>query len=349
MSSLEESQEAPLPESPVMTQREAAEYPLPDSSGGTNPDEGSYTNPQDLPISMTPVVINDGNTKKKYFGNIDFITLAIFSLERPETVFIGGGAFGKTYRIKYTSNYYYVKSILIEKRKFFFPEDYISAINIVEREITINIDVTNKIPQHVSNIKAGYISVNDTGAQAYLIFEAPEGMVLSALIEILPPQINNYKYLRLYCMIKRAQNALNTLGYVHRDIKPDNIYVLTEGDIKNHGKILGCKLIDFGLTKKIGEVENLAGSPLYMPPDMIFNDAARKELKIPFSTRLYRGPVIKRRNDYSVDVIWKKIFRMGNAPVPDCESADMAGGGRCRKKSRKCKPRKSKTRKSRSS
>lgn len=354
MSSVEETQEAPLPESPlpespVMTQREAAGYPLPASSSGSIPDEGSYTTPADLSISTTAEIINEGGTTKYYFGNRDFITLSIFVLERPETTFVGSGVFGRTYRIKVDGNYYYIKSIIIEKKdKYRDPARFRRKINELEREILINIELTNTsiTRNHVSNIKGAYLSKTDTVAQAYLIFEAPDGMVLSALIEILPPQINNYKYLRLYCMIKRAQNALNTLGYVHSDIKPDNIYVLIEGDILHGGSILGCKLIDFGLTKTIGDAFFGAGSPRYTPHDMILDKITRTRMGIPFGTPKYSGTVTTRHNDYSVDVIWKKDFKMGDDPLPDCGSADMAGG-KYRKKSRKTrksKPRKSKTR-----
>ena len=363
MSSVEETQETPVSELSLMTrsggnvategvpmtQREAAGYPLPASSGGTNPDEDSYTTPADLSISTTPEIIDQGGTTKYYFGNRDFITLSIFLLERPETTFVGSGAFGRTYRIKVDGNYYYIKSILIERKdKYRDPARFRRKIDVLKSEILINIELTNTstIRNYVSNIKGAYLSKTDTVAQAYLIFEAPDGMILSALIDILPPIINNYKYTRLYCMIKRAQNALNTLGYVHSDIKPDNIFVLIEGDILHGGRILGCKLIDFGLTKMIGDEYIGAGTPFYTPPDMILDKYTRNRMGIPFLTPKYSGTVTTRHNDYSVDVIWKHDFKMGNAPLPDCGSADMAGG-RYRKKSRKTrksKPRKSKTR-----
>jgi hypothetical protein len=380
MSSSGENQEAPLPESPVMTQREAAAYPLPASSGGTNPDEGnvatdyqpmtqreaaayplpassggtspdegSYTTPVDLSISTTPEIIDQGGTTKYYFGNRDFITLSIFALERPETTFVGKGTYGKTYRIKRYGNYFYVKSVLIERKgRYIDPARFRRTFDALEREILTNIELTNTsiTRDYVSNIKGAYLSRSETAVQAYLIFEAPNGLVLSELIKILPPEINRYKYSRLYCMIKRAQNALNTLGYVHSDIKPANIYVLIEGDILRGGRILGCKLIDFGLTKTIGDAFFGDGTPFYTPHDMILDNPTRTRMGIPFLTPKYRGTVTTRHNDYSVDVIWKEDFRMGDDPTPYCGSADMAGG-RYRKKSRKTrKSKKSKTRKS---
>jgi hypothetical protein len=332
-----------------ITQREAAYYPLPASSSGSIPDEGSYTTPADLSISTTAEIINEGRTTKYYLGNRDFITLSIFALGRPETTFAGSGAFGKTYRIKVDGNYYYIKSVLFEKANFSDPLRFQHEVRTLEREIVTNIDITNNttMRNYVSSIKGAYLSKSDTVVQAYLIFEAPNGIVLSDLIKIFPPEINNYKYTRLYCMIKRAQNALNTLGYVHSDIKPANIYVLIEGgDIRRGGKIIGCKLIDLGLTKKIGAEFLGAGSPRYMPHDMILENSKRVNMGISWFKSKYRGKITPRHNDYSVDVIWKEDFRMGDDPLPDCGSADMAGG-RYRKKSRKTrksKARKSKTR-----
>jgi serine/threonine protein kinase len=138
-------------------------------------------------------------------------------------------------------------------------------------------------------------------------------------------------------MRKLSQNAVNSIGYVHRDIKPDNIFIVFGGP-----DIVGCKLIDFGITKKIGDEFNTSGTPIYTPPDMILNDDTRTAMGISSSNPRYSGKIIKRHNDYSVDVIWNYDFGMEGLPTPNCA---MRGGRRCRRsKTRRSKKRKSKTR-----
>lgn len=60
--------------------------------------------------------------------------------------------------------------------------------------------------------------------------------------------------------VLRGLAALHDNGFVHGDIKPTNIMIDIQGDIK---------LVDFGRAARIGESVNiLLGSPLYMAPEI---------------------------------------------------------------------------------
>ena len=60
-----------------------------------------------------------------------------------------------------------------------------------------------------------------------------------------------------------AVETLHSLGYIHRNLKPDNIMFTKSGDLK---------LIDFGLCHRIGEVvDSSSGSVDYMAPEILSN------------------------------------------------------------------------------
>ena len=196
----------------------------------------------------------------------------------------------------------------------------------VENEIKVALDLTEKIPEYVSNIKAAEITLspNPVGKgvfyiDAFLIFEAPSGMNLHQYLKVRPPRMHNELYDTVYCMVKNAQVALNNAGYVHRDIKPDNIYVLLD-EMDNP---TACKLIDFGFTVKKGSVVPRVGTPTYTPKHI--------------SNHLWHPlEVSTSQNDYSSDVIWTRDFKRDPASKPKCSlvaesndfEVDMVGGGK---------------------
>ena len=66
----------------------------------------------------------------------------------------------------------------------------------------------------------------------------------------------------------RALARVHALGIVHRDVKPDNIFITTQAN--GHALI---KLLDFGVagTMKPGKTNNeLVGTPEYMAPEVLF-------------------------------------------------------------------------------
>ena len=234
------------------------------------------------------------------------------------------GSFGKAGRINVRGTYYFTKSIINtfpNKRMF----DY--ELQSILNEVNIAFDATSKIPDYVSNIHGSFIDINpeQLSITAYLIFEGPDGMSLTDYIKNYNPNDprNSDLYKKIYCMIKKTQVAFNSIGYVHRDLKPDNIYV--------NLRPLKFKLIDFGMAIKKNTIALGGGSPIFMPKHAF--DAFSRGLAIPQTESL---------NSHSINKIWelgpiydpkKKEtiwlgFNQKGAP-PDCSA--MGGGKRRRK------------------
>lgn len=108
----------------------------------------------------------------------------------------------------------------------------------------------------------------------YYVMEYLPGLNLSELVERhgpLPPA-------RAIHLIQQACEALeeaHSMGLVHRDIKPGNIFAAQRGGVYDV-----TKLLDFGLAKKAMEPAqmdltqegSITGSPLYMSPEQAMGD-----------------------------------------------------------------------------
>lgn len=75
------------------------------------------------------------------------------------------------------------------------------------------------------------------------------------------------------------QAACSIRGFLHRDLKPDNIFIARKGGIKGDQEVV--KVLDFGIARQIsergstGEQSRLTatgavlGTPLYMSPEQL--------------------------------------------------------------------------------
>jgi len=134
----------------------------------------------------------------------------------------------------------------------------IHMIRSIKHEMNVNIDVTNNIPQYVSKCLGTYLSYEIEATrykyQAYFVFEYVPGMPLNVWIQ---KNKNKETYANQSRMIvdslHECVRALHATGYVHRDLKPKNVYVVQP----NSETVERCVLIDFGEALRIGTPENM--------------------------------------------------------------------------------------------
>ncbi len=100
----------------------------------------------------------------------------------------------------------------------------------------------------------------------FLTMEFVPGEPLSSLLSRegrLPPS----RVADLVVSLCRGLAAAHAAGVVHGDIKPSNVLIAPER---------GAVLTDFGIARALSEVpsgESLGGTPLYMPPEQLLNEA----------------------------------------------------------------------------
>jgi len=124
--------------------------------------------------------------------------------------------------------------------------------------------------------------------------EYVEGLPLTAHMPVGRPLTDRIFMMSIVEQLCAALDHAHSKGMVHRDIKPDNVLISTDG---------ACKLLDFGLARVLdegfGENSVLAGTPYYMAPEQI------------------DGSSVDHRADiYALGVI---VFRMFTGELPFTE------------------------------
>jgi len=92
--------------------------------------------------------------------------------------------------------------------------------------------------------------------EAFLLMELVDGKT----IDVRPPN-DMMQILDTFILVAQGLKAMHQMGFVHCDLKPNNIMRNEKGDVK---------LIDFGQSAKIGTVkERIQGTPDFIAPEQV--------------------------------------------------------------------------------
>src|SRR5437868_3075815 len=108
-----------------------------------------------------------------------------------------------------------------------------------------------------SPYNARLIDYVEDGNGAAIVMELVDGVSLRALLSSEGPTGPEAALAVLKGSLK-GLSAAHVIGVVHRDFKPENVMVQSDGT---------SKLVDFGIAVRSGDVGNPAGTPHYMSPE----------------------------------------------------------------------------------
>jgi hypothetical protein len=142
------------------------------------------------------------------------------------------------------------------------------AVARFEREVRATTELT-----HPNTVRVFDFGATEDGI-SYYAMELLRGEPLSALLRReapLPPA----RTVWLGAQVARALAEAHARGIVHRDVKPENVFVTHAGDEVDHAKVL-----DFGIARVMNGLEGgltetgVVGTPQYLAPELLMGEKA---------------------------------------------------------------------------
>jgi serine/threonine-protein kinase len=156
------------------------------------------------------------------------------------------------------------------------------AVKVLRPELGGSADVVERFRNEaIAASRVGgenVVDVLDFGSEPdgvlYYVMEALEGRSLGALVAEEGP-LDVARALALVEQICRALGAAHARGVVHRDVKPDNVFVVRRDDGTERAKV-----IDFGIShvpagpgaERLTRTGEIIGTPEYMAPEQAAGD-----------------------------------------------------------------------------
>jgi serine/threonine protein kinase len=112
------------------------------------------------------------------------------------------------------------------------------------------------------------LDLGEQDGRPYLVMELLDGESLAARIDraaaMAPPEAA-----RVVAAVADALEAAHRAGVVHRDVKPGNVYLTSDGEVK---------VLDFGIASAAGEAAlttgEMLGTPAYLAPERVLGHPA---------------------------------------------------------------------------
>ena len=165
---------------------------------------------------------------------------------------IGRGAFGEVQLVRHKSTTQVYAMKLLSKYEMIKRSD--SAFFWEERDIMAHANSEWIVQLHFAFQDQRYL---------YMVMDyMPGGDLVNLMSNYEVPE----KWARFYCAeVVLALDAIHSMGFVHRDVKPDNMLLDTSGHLK---------LADFGTCMKMGadgmvRSETAVGTPDYISPEVL--------------------------------------------------------------------------------
>jgi serine/threonine protein kinase len=162
------------------------------------------------------------------------------------------------------------------------------------------------------------VSVYDAGQEAdlnYIVMEFVDGMTLQEYVTggktLSPNQVVDVMY-----QCAKGLDYVHREGIIHRDIKPGNIMLSNEGDVK----IMDFSIahVDVGFE---GHDTEVLGSPMYMPPEQLSEEKRLVAQSDIYSLGAVMYALLARKAPYKASSLESLIYKISNLePEPVMEA-----------------------------
>ena len=195
-----------------------------------------------------------------------------------------------------------------------------------------------KLAMSLQENRPTILAVSDCGRTrdggAYLATEYLQGRTLKDIIRRGGP-LDVQRALRLACQIAGALDAIHDRGFVHKDVRADNVIVIAAGE-EEAAKLKGFEVAGLRDTALVGHLVRagvIPSNPEYATPEQIEGDqvTARTDIyafgvllyemlagRVPFSASIPDGVLAKHLQEVPVPL---STFRRGIPPVLELRSS----------------------------
>lgn len=141
------------------------------------------------------------------------------------------------------------------------------ALARFEREVRATTELT-----HPNTVRVFDVGATEDGLYYYAM-ELLQGESLSALLRR-EKRLSPARVVWLTTQVARALAEAHARGIVHRDVKPENVFITHAGDEADHAKVL-----DFGIARVLDVPDGLTetgliGTPHYLAPELLIGEKA---------------------------------------------------------------------------
>jgi len=161
----------------------------------------------------------------------------------------------------------------------------------------------------------------DHGDHRYIVAELVEGVSLGEVLRV-HRRISRKAALEAIILTALAlKYAFTKKGLIHRDVKPDNIMVTTDGEVK---------LTDFGLAESVNAPTDsnrhrkVSGSPAYMAPELISAHHEPSMAQDVYALGISLYQLIVGSLPYNASTMTETMRLHAEAPIPVLSSTDPA-------------------------
>ncbi len=214
-----------------------------------------------------------------------------------------------------------------------------AALKVLKQEHLLEPEFVHRFVQEVQAVNAianqHIVGVTHFGDEplpdgrrcVYCVMEVLEGFALAEAINHGPFAIK--RTVNLGQQVARALHAAHEVGVVHRDVKPENIFLITR-----HGEPDFVKVLDFGVAKLLKPIGDLklvgtkagvvVGTPEYMAPEQAMGGLADARVDV-YAVGLVMYELLTGRQPFIADTFGKLVIEITQSPPPPLPNVTPGG------------------------